>query len=124
MHGKILIYGNDLTLISTRHLVLERAGYRVLSATQFASAMLGLMNEHIDVLILCHSLRDEERRAMLETAHAITPDVKCVVLSFNGCEVPPGDAEVFEGLHGPTALLTVIGRILNNKVLPRMLASR
>jgi hypothetical protein len=42
--------------------------------------MLVLLNQQIDVLLLCHSLHDDERRGVLETAHAITEDVKCVIL--------------------------------------------
>ena len=39
--------------------------------------MLVLLNQQIDVLLLCYSLHDDERRGILETAHAITEDVIC-----------------------------------------------
>ena len=42
----------------------------------------------------------------------------------DGCEVPLGDAEVIEGLYGPTGLLTVVERILNYKVFSQVLVSR
>jgi DNA-binding response OmpR family regulator len=117
MQGTILVYGNESMLVTTRRLVLEKAGYKVFASTEFADAILALTNERIDVLLLCQSLRDEERRGMLETAHAITRDVKCVILSYKGRTVPREDAEVVEGLEGPSTLLKAIEKLLAHKAV-------
>jgi hypothetical protein len=61
MNEKILIYGNDEILNKTRGLILEKAGYAVLVSMNFEGAMLTLMSQQIDVLLLCQSLADEER---------------------------------------------------------------
>jgi hypothetical protein len=114
MRPKILAYGTDPILLTTRRLVLENAGYRVFTSLEFSDAMLVLLNQQIDVLLLCHSLHDDERRGILETARAITPNVKCVILDYDGGAVPIKDAELVEGLEGPNTLLRAIGKLLTH----------
>jgi DNA-binding response OmpR family regulator len=115
MNGTILIYGNEEMLVTTRQLILEEAGYQVLSATKFDSALVALVNERIDVLLLCQSLYEVERRSILETARAIKPDVMSVVFGFDGREVELNGGGTFERLDGPGALVNSIGRILHNE---------
>jgi hypothetical protein len=115
MRSNILAYGNDPILLTTRRFVLEKAGYRVFTTLEFSDAMLVLLNQQIDVLVLCHSLHDDERRGVLETAHAITEDVKCVILHYDRLPVPVEDCEVVERLEGPTALLRAIGKLLTHE---------
>jgi hypothetical protein len=100
MQGTILVYGSELMLVRARGLILKKAGYRVFSSTEFAGAMLALMNQRIDVLLLCQSLRDDEWRDILETAHAIGPEIKCALFGYHGREVAPdGSAEHPQGNH-------------------------
>ena len=115
MNGTILIYGSDEMLVVTRQLILETAGYEVFSATKFDSALVALVNERINVLLLCHSLYEVERRSILEAARAIKPDVKSVVFGFDGREVELNGGGTFERLNGPDALVNSIGRILQNE---------
>ena len=87
MHGTILVYGNDEILVTTRSLILGNAGYEVFTAQTFGSAMLVLMHHQIEIVVLCQTLKDEERRGILETAHALRPEIKCVVLDCGQSEV-------------------------------------
>ena len=112
MHGAILIYGNEPTLVKTRSLILEKAGYEVFAATAFAGAMLTLMTQQVDVLLLCQSLADEERRGILETALAVQSEIKCAVLDFEECQDPIEGVDLVRGLAGPTRLLNAVGRLL------------
>jgi hypothetical protein len=57
--------------------------------------MLVLVNQQIDVLLLCQRLRDEERRGILETAHAITPETKCAIFGYDGREVAVNGEMIF-----------------------------
>jgi DNA-binding response OmpR family regulator len=57
MSGIILVYGNEPMLVTTRGLILERAGYKVFTAQTFANAMLVLMHHPIDLCVLCQSLK-------------------------------------------------------------------
>jgi DNA-binding response OmpR family regulator len=114
MHGTILIYGNEPMLVATCGLILEKAGYQVFPATKFASALLALVNERINVLLLCQSLSEEDRRSILETARAIRSEIKCVTFGYDGREVDLDGQMVFERLDGPALLVKTIGRIVHN----------
>jgi hypothetical protein len=115
MHGTILVYGNDEVLVMTRCHILGRAGYEVFTAQTFGNAMLVLMNHQIDVCVLCQSLKVEERRGILETGHALQPEIKCAVLDFEDGEAPMEGAHLIRGLVGPSTLLNAIGKILTQK---------
>jgi DNA-binding response OmpR family regulator len=115
MNGTILVYGNDAMLVRTRSLILEKADYRVFAAQAFPNAMLMLMNHQIDIIVLCQSLKDEERRGILETARALQPEIKCAVVDFEGREAPIEGVALIEGLVGPSTLLNTIGSILTQK---------
>ena len=115
MNGTILVYGNEPILVKTRGLILEKAGYKVLASTAFAGAMLTLMTEQVDVLLLCQSLADEDRRGILETARAVQPEIKCALLDFEEREDSIEGVDLVRGLAGPTVLLNTIGRLLAQK---------
>jgi DNA-binding response OmpR family regulator len=112
MQGKLLIFGNDSMLLTTRRLILEKAGHHVVTASTFSDAMLLLVNQPFDLLILCQSLNQEERRGMLESAHALNSGLKCAVLQFTGGHDKIASEETVEGLRGPTNLIESIHRML------------
>jgi DNA-binding response OmpR family regulator len=115
MQGTILVCGNDEMLVRTRGLILEKAGYQVFTALTFSNAMLVLMNQQIDIVVLCQSLTDEERHGILETSHALQPKTRCAALSFDGSEVVTDGVFIHRGLNGPPALLAAIGQMLQEK---------
>jgi hypothetical protein len=115
MYGTILVYGNDEILVMTRSLILGKAGYEVFTAQTYGNAMLVLMNHQIDLCVLCRSLREEERRGILETAHALQPETKCVVLDVGESEVAIEGVDLVRGVWGPTALLNAVGKLLTQK---------
>jgi DNA-binding NtrC family response regulator len=115
MQATIFLYGNDVMLLTTRRLVLEKAGYTVFTAENVSNAMLVLMNHHIDLLVLCQSVDDDERRSILETAHTLQPEIKCVSLSFDGDDIAMDGVYAHRGLMNPTSLLAAIGQKLQEK---------
>ena len=112
MSGTILVYGNESMLVTTRGLILEEAGFEVYTTTGFAGAMLTLMTQPLDVLLLCESLSDEERRGILETAFAIQPNIRCATFGADGREIRLAGANAIETLDGPSILVEAVGRIL------------
>jgi hypothetical protein len=116
MQGTILVYGNDEVLVMTRCLILEKTGYKVFPAQAFGNAMLVLMHHQIDLCVLCQSLTDDERRGIWETARALQPDIKCVVLDFAESEVAIEGVDLIRGLAGPSSLLNAVGKLLTQKV--------
>jgi hypothetical protein len=78
---RFLVYGNDEMLIITRGLLFEQAGYEVFTPRSLSNAALALMNHEIDILLLCQTLSEQERSAVLETAHTLQPRIKSVLLA-------------------------------------------
>jgi DNA-binding NtrC family response regulator len=115
MQGTILVYGNEPILVSTRELLLRQAGYKVFTAQTFANAMLAMMNSEINVCILCHSLTDEELRAILEMAHVHRPQLICVVLDFEEIKAPIEGVDLIRGIVRPSTLLNAIAKTLTQK---------
>jgi DNA-binding NtrC family response regulator len=112
MQGTIFIYGNDVMLVTTRRMIFEKAGYTVFTAENISDAMLLLINHPIDLLVLCQSVNDDECRSILETAHAVQPEIKCVSLSFNGGDIAMDGVSTYRGVMTPTSLLAAIGQML------------
>lgn len=112
MDGTILVCGYEVLLVKTRQLILEQSGYQVFSATDFAAAAKVLVNQRIDLLLLCQSLSDTGKRRLLEKARAIRPDLKCAVFSDDGRELKLDGTEVFERVDGPSGLLRATGKLL------------
>src|SRR5271170_6241758 len=98
MRETILVYGNESLSVMTRGLILERAGYKVFTTTKFELALLTLVNERINVLLLCQSLSDEERRSIAETARAVKPEIKCMTFGYDGREIEPVGGVPLAGL--------------------------
>jgi DNA-binding response OmpR family regulator len=82
MGNRILVYGNDETLLLTRRLVLEREGYRVFTTMKFGEAIELTMTQRLDVLILCQSLSVEERNGVLATVHGTGSSLKSLILGY------------------------------------------
>ncbi|MCU1251379.1 MAG: hypothetical protein JWQ49_4408 [Edaphobacter sp.] len=115
MNRTILVHGNEEMSVTTRQLILEKAGYQVFSATSFASALAVLVDQKINVLLLCQSLSEEERRGILETSPCDAPEIKCVTFGYDGLEVVIKDGDsAFKTLHEPASLVKTIDRLLHN----------
>jgi hypothetical protein len=80
MVGTILVYGNESMLVTTRGLILEKAGYGLYTSSGFAGAMLTLMTQQIDILLLCQSLSEEERRGILRNSF-------CAPIGYEVCNI-------------------------------------
>lgn len=111
----ILNCGNDEMLLNTRRMIFEQAGYTVFTAENVPNAMLVLMNHEIDLLVLCQSVDDWERRSVLETVRTLQPRVKCMSLGLGetGTAMDGVCTEVWP--VNPPALLAAIGQVLQEK---------
>lgn len=123
MDGKILVCGNEVLLVETRRLILGQSGYQVFSATDFAGAADVLVNQRIDLVLLCQSLSDIGKRRILEKARAIRPDLKCAVFSEDGRELKLDGTEVFERVDGPSGLLKATENLLIQRGEPQTVVS-
>lgn len=66
----ILAVGKDPTVLSTRSLILESAGYIVKSSTSLDEAVALTRDVDADLVLLCHSISVEERDWVIRTIRA------------------------------------------------------
>ena len=111
----VLIYGHDRTLLDTRRWVLETAGFRVFTVGKMENAAKIVADEQIDLLLLCHTLTAEERRAALAAATALRPGTKRLVMMTTLQEIGLEEMEG-ESLHifaGAAGLIAATRKLLN-----------
>jgi Response regulator containing CheY-like receiver, AAA-type ATPase, and DNA-binding domains len=90
-NSSILAVGNDPALLKTRALVLRAAGYHVVESANCEHALEIGTSDHIDAVVLCHSLRLNEAKHLmhgLRTARRLLPIV--CVLENHFSDVPTG----------------------------------
>jgi DNA-binding NtrC family response regulator len=118
MHRNVLVYGNDAILLLTRRLLLEKAGFRVFTTLELSDAMQLVMHQDIALLVLCQSLRADERQGILATIRAIHPTTKILIMqSEQLVSVIEPHEEIVDTLEGPEGFLTTIHRMLDANVL-------
>lgn len=69
---EILCYGHDQTLLDTRRMILELS-YRVETATSLAEVARfgGILK--VDLVVLCHTVPEEEARRVIQISGALWP---------------------------------------------------
>ena len=80
MTPRIMLYGRDSTLLWTRQMLLEQAQFEVCTTTEPAELHCALSSTPIQLLVLCHSIPEDEREAIRSLVHASNPGVKILVL--------------------------------------------
>jgi DNA-binding response OmpR family regulator len=114
MHlSKILAFGHDTTLLHTRELILRHDGFDVVATTNRAEASRILSEHPIDLLILCHTVREPERQSLLSLAHAFHPDLKVLLLTTSCFPSDRWDrySTTLCSLDGPPGLLAAVHQL-------------
>lgn len=116
MPYRILSISYDSVLLATRHMMLEQAGYEVVSAVGFAEALEYCAGD-FDLIIMGHSIPQKDKRAMLDEIHR------------HGCNAPlisllrVGEAPIPEATRGidpsPQHLIQAVKEILANSEVPK-----
>jgi hypothetical protein len=112
LRSKILLYGNDGLLLMTRRLILEKAGYQPIAVSNYAETKSLLMNERVEVFVLCQSLSNDERASVLEFARSVQPGIKVIVQRFTGDDMALSDGHFLGGIRGPKSLLAAVEKLL------------
>ena len=112
MAKRILCISYDASLLRTRKMLLEDAGYEVVAAEGFVRAMsvCGAQAGTLDLVILGHSIAADEREKLISHIRATsrTP----VLALLRGCEsAVPGAARSIVSLD-PSDVLQVIREML------------
>ena len=127
----ILLADNNIDFLQTRRVLLEQAGYKVITASNLIEARQLLGSTHIDLAILDIRLEDDKDEKDIsglllarESAHSVPkimltlyPSVDTVRPSLSG--LTPGGAVAVDYVtkaDGPEALLRVIRTVLQQKI--------
>jgi DNA-binding response OmpR family regulator len=105
----ILCIDDEQAALRVRQLVLEYAGYRVLTATNGAAGLELFREQHVDLVITDHLLPGQTGSQVAREMKRLKPEVPVAMLS--------GLAERPEGGEAPDAFLTKGGPV------PEFLAS-
>ena len=108
----VLSAGHDHTLLAIRNMVLGQSGYRVVSAATAAEFVERFFGGDFDLVILCHTIPEDERHRMADIVHKQSPSTPVIVLS--------------DGLtdHSPYATATVAADVRDLlQALPAVLAT-
>lgn len=106
--SSILMYGRNPLLLDTRALVLRHAGYRVKA---LAPGDRPPSTEAVDLLILCHTLTEAERNALLlfAASQRPAPGMLCLTPARGSLE---GFTDLFNSFDGPAKLLDAVRKLI------------
>jgi CheY-like chemotaxis protein len=76
---KILLIGNDFRLLATRAALLAKTGASTVCCNP-AEVQKDLEGEMFDLVVLCHSLSEEDARKVVALVHQRWPEVKVFLI--------------------------------------------
>lgn len=109
-NAHILIAGRDASLLDTRGLVLQSAGYKVSTTLQPIAQAPGLNG--VGLLIVCHTLSTEERQSDLAALVGAAPQTKALCLTPHKGPLEPC-IPTLDSYQGPYEMLRVVNRLLS-----------
>jgi DNA-binding response OmpR family regulator len=110
----ILVYGSDELLLGTRTMVLENAGFQVFSAISSDGAESIMKSGEVALVVLCHSLSEQQCEAALDFAKRQRPALNTLVLTASGspCSERTTGA-VLSAFDGPRKLVETVQDLLD-----------
>jgi len=110
--ARILSVSYDATLLRTRRMILEKAGYEVVSTSDLAEALEKCRSTDYDLVIMGHSIPRSDK---LEIIRALRQHCPAPVLALlRGGEAPLKEAAESIDPFNPTLLLSAVERILKS----------
>ena len=108
---RILSIGKDCDLLSTRNLVLRKAGYAVAGTTDLPRALQLLRRVWFDMVILCHAIPKDQREQAVWEIKRVQPRTNVVALR-SGVETVEAQVDGLVDSFNPENLLECIAEIL------------
>jgi DNA-binding response OmpR family regulator len=109
---RILSISYDESLLATRQMILEQAGYEVTSALGFAEALERSKQRPFDLVVLGHSLPLKDKSAIVAALKGKDKPKILSIRRHGDAPIPEADASV-EAIEGPQALLQAVRKTLN-----------
>ncbi len=107
--ARILVASGEENLRQTRKLILEQAGYEVVSTLGVTAALSQCSNSNFDLFVIGHSIPDEHKRTLVDTfRRSSTAPIVCVTPT-SGCPIKGIDSRI-EPL--PEALLAGVSELI------------
>jgi CheY-like chemotaxis protein len=114
MASRILNFGHDRTLLSTRGLVLSHEGFEVVNVTDSRQAIGVLIAQHVDLLVLCHTLAEQELQRILSIARTSGQETKALILLASTSSALPADSSASVcSIDGPRCLLATVHQLID-----------
>ena len=117
MHGTplILSVSRDERLLHVRQMVLESAGWHVVTTTDALDALRWAGTKHFDAVVLGHSIPPPERVSLAQKIKIVGPDIPIVMVCVHGDNAFSkefADARV-GSLDGPAVLVNAVRRLIS-----------
>jgi hypothetical protein len=113
----VLNVSSDLSLLITRALILEHAGFVVRACSpERALPRLSEGDIRFDAVVLCHSIELDERVVLAERIRAGAPNLALVVMHLPGDHFDSSACDaVLMAQAGPEALVRAVRRALRRR---------
>jgi DNA-binding response OmpR family regulator len=112
MRKRILSISYDTVLLHTRRMLLEEAGFEVVSASSFRQAFDLCRAGDFDLLIIGHSIPPSDKASMIAAARKSSGAPVLSIRNDTEPAVPGADYSVY-GLEGPKVLLEAVNESLH-----------
>jgi DNA-binding NtrC family response regulator len=116
MSSKVLVFGTDEVLLTTRRLILEKIGFQVQTAGQLSDATRIMKECDLTLLVICSSTDQHDVARFLDAANSLKPSIKTILIERSLVANPKSKAEVIDGLRGPEAFLTAVNKVVGSAV--------
>jgi len=111
MSKRILSVSYDQALLSTRHLLLEEAGYEVTSACSFREAVESCEKGEFDLVMIGHSIPREDKQTLIHVTRMVSQAPILSILRPTSAPLAEADYWV-KAEDGPQALLIAVQQAL------------
>ena len=111
MPSRILSVSYDESLLSTRHMLLQQAGYEVTSVAVFSEASERCKKGEFDLLLIGHSIPRQQKQALAKEAKLHSRAKVLSILRPSSLTLAEADYSV-KSADGPEALLAAVQRAL------------
>jgi DNA-binding response OmpR family regulator len=106
---RILSVSYDVSLLATRRMLLELAGYTVISALGFTDALECCAGSGFDLFILGHSIPTKDKQELIR---AFRKNCPAPIVSLERVDELRVESDFHASPDNPEKLLKTIGRIL------------
>ncbi|ADV82834.1 hypothetical protein [Terriglobus saanensis] len=111
---QIVVFGRNATLMETRLLVLETTGFQGRGISSIADLVHTICMDEADLVLLCHTLSDEDVGSALAIVTDANPHMPILRLTFSPWAEQLKEETILNVLDGPYRLLESVKMLLSS----------